>query len=102
MLTYSDRFATLAQKEFIYYREGGMCHYCKQPIQAKGFHADHIQPWSKGGKTEISNLVASCYMCNIAKHTMEYDLFKMKISKNGLGWRRKRYFAVRSNFTSVQ
>jgi 5-methylcytosine-specific restriction endonuclease McrA len=98
----SERFATSSQRSFIYSREGGRCHYCQQAINAKGFHADHVQPWSRGGKTETSNLVASCYMCNVAKHTMAYEVFKNNVAKKGLAWRRKRYFAVRSNFSAAR
>jgi predicted restriction endonuclease len=30
-------------------------------------HIDHIKPWSKGGKTEISNLQTLCQDCNLGK-----------------------------------
>ena len=33
----------------------------------RGFHADHIEPWSRGGMTEASNGQALCPTCNLKK-----------------------------------
>lgn len=43
-----------------------VCHWCgcKCP---KGYHVDHYQPLSKGGKHEVSNLVIACAKCNLRK-----------------------------------
>ena len=30
-------------------------------------HADHIKPWCKGGKTELSNGQMLCHDCNWTK-----------------------------------
>ena len=32
-----------------------------------GLHVDHIIPWSKGGKTVLSNLQTLCSVCNLGK-----------------------------------
>ena len=37
----------------------------KLPIEQ--MHADHIMPWSKGGKTELDNCQMLCAACNLAK-----------------------------------
>ena len=37
----------------------------KLPIEQ--MHADHIMPWSKGGKTELNNCQMLCAACNLAK-----------------------------------
>jgi 5-methylcytosine-specific restriction endonuclease McrA len=95
------RFATPEQRTFVYFRDDAKCHYCGTDISFNSFHADHIYPFSKGGKTNINNLVASCYMCNVAKHTMDYDKFKQNISQKDIDWRRKRFFAVKSNFATA-
>jgi 5-methylcytosine-specific restriction endonuclease McrA len=36
-------------------------------------YADHVKPWNQGGRTDGSNLVASCGCCNFGKasHTIE-------------------------------
>jgi 5-methylcytosine-specific restriction endonuclease McrA len=37
-----------------------ICHYCGLPATT----ADHIQPVSKGGTNELSNLLPACHKCN--------------------------------------
>ena len=34
-------------------------------------HIDHIEPWSKGGKTSLENLQTLCSKCNIGKSDLE-------------------------------
>jgi len=101
MSTTCLRFATSSQRLAVFSLAGGECHYCGVEINFKGFHVDHRLPFSGGGLTEMDNLVASCYMCNGAKHTMKYSRFKYLLSVNGVEWRRRRYFAVRSNFLKL-
>lgn len=44
------------------------CAYCGGEIpDMKSAHADHIVPWSKGGKTEYGNLQILCVKCNCKK-----------------------------------
>lgn len=44
------------------------CAYCGGEISdMKSAHADHIIPWSKGGKTEYGNLQILCVKCNCKK-----------------------------------
>ena len=44
------------------------CAYCGEVIaDMKSAHADHIIPWSKGGKTEYGNLQILCVKCNCKK-----------------------------------
>lgn len=44
------------------------CAYCGGEIpDMKSAHADHIIPWSKGGKTEYGNLQILCVKCNCKK-----------------------------------
>lgn len=62
----SRRFGS-AQRMLIYLRSGGTCQRCSISIQLSTFHADHIVPWSKGGKTTLSNAQALCPSCNLSK-----------------------------------
>ena len=49
---------------------GGLCAYC---VQRPGVEHDHVWPSSKGGPTELWNLVPACHACNVRK-------------KNNPGW----------------
>lgn len=40
--------------------------------------ADHVDPWSRGGATELGNLVTACWACNFGK--MEYTVSELGIS----------------------
>ncbi len=95
------RYANSLQRTEVYNLDKGSCHYCGIELSVKGFHVDHKIPFSKGGKTELNNLVASCYMCNGAKHTMNYRKFKYCLKQNGVDWRRRRYFAIKASFSNV-
>lgn len=39
-----------------------LCTYCDAPLP-KRWAADHVQPYSKAGGTELENMVASCIAC---------------------------------------
>lgn len=57
-----------------YTEQGGKCPYCKGDFELDDMHGDHIRPWSKGGKTEYSNLQMLCTACNLKKsaHDVTY------------------------------
>lgn len=48
----------------VMWRDAYTCQYCKV---ARATEIDHIQPWTKGGLTIASNLVAACQRCNRSK-----------------------------------
>ncbi len=55
-----------------YEKQKGICANKKCPqkgkrLDIKEMHADHIKPWSKGGKTEPSNCQVLCAECNRIK-----------------------------------
>lgn len=65
------------QRVEIFNRSGGHCQSCGVPIALSNFHADHIIPWSKGGKTNLSNAQALCPNCNLKKSgtmTLNYHM----------------------------
>jgi 5-methylcytosine-specific restriction endonuclease McrA len=55
------------QRQEIYLRSNGHCSGCGQPLDSD-WHADHIVPHSRGGRTEIVNGQALCQPCNSRKH----------------------------------
>ena len=54
-------------KAAILSKQGGKCAICKKRKGIKETHADHIKPWSKGGRTEDSNCQVLCARCNQKK-----------------------------------
>ena len=50
----------------VYNRDGSRCRYCGET--QRPFHVDHVIPKSKGGETNLSNLVIACARCNLVKN----------------------------------
>lgn len=50
-----------------YQQQGGKCAMCGAAKDFKDMHADHIVPWSKGGKTVPDNCQMLCIPCNEKK-----------------------------------
>ena len=54
-------------KRKAYEAQNGICPLCKNHFEYTEMEGDHIVPWSKGGKTEMSNLQMLCRVCNNTK-----------------------------------
>lgn len=50
-----------------YRQQGGTCALCHRPFEIKDMAADHIIPWSQGGKTIEGNCQLLCVECNSKK-----------------------------------
>lgn len=50
-----------------YERQKGICPICGEHFEYEEMHADHIVPWSKGGKTVPDNCQMLCRDCNLKK-----------------------------------
>ena len=55
------------QKQIAFETQKGVCNLCKQVFSINEMEADHILPWSQGGKTVQSNCQALCKSCNRSK-----------------------------------
>ena len=51
----SIRAFTNNQKRTLYERQEGICTACKEHYEISQMEADHITPWSQGGKTDLDN-----------------------------------------------
>jgi superfamily II DNA or RNA helicase len=60
------RLFSRRQRIILLFVAGGKCQICNQRLKRE-FHADHISPFSKGGKTITSNGQALCPKCNTSK-----------------------------------
>lgn len=59
---FSDRI-----KRTVYEKQGKCCAKCGQHFPLEKMQADHITPWSKGGRTVIDNCQVLCEICNRTK-----------------------------------
>jgi len=55
------------QKREAYEKQQGICIHCGEHFELDGMEADHITPWSKGGKTTSENCQMLCLDCNRRK-----------------------------------
>ena len=55
------------QKIEIYARDQKKCKACHKQVGEFDWHADHIHPWIKGGKTITDNGQVLCVKCNLKK-----------------------------------
>ena len=56
-----------SQRRSTYEKQGGICVKCNKKFDFKDMQADHITPWSKGGKTIQDNCQMLCADCNRRK-----------------------------------
>ena len=54
-------------KQLAFERQSGNCTQCGKPFAIEDMEADHIDPWSRGGKTVADNCQVLCKPCNRRK-----------------------------------
>ena len=62
----------------IYLRDGFTCVYCLRDLhRADPFEVtlDHLQPRSKGGTHETTNLVTACRSCNSSRQAKDWQVW---------------------------
>jgi hypothetical protein len=69
----ANRYFNAEQKAVLFALANGCCQACGNPL-GDDWHADHREPWSKGGRTEITNAAALCAPCNLWKGSRENPL----------------------------
>ena len=61
------RAFTPAMKQKVYEQQDGVCVLCKKRFALSDMDADHIDPWSEGGRTVEENCQLLCKQCNRRK-----------------------------------
>ncbi|MDE2764323.1 MAG: DUF262 domain-containing protein [Gemmatimonadota bacterium] len=56
-------------KREAYERQSGICARCGEHFALGAMEADHIKPWTRGGKTVLKNCQMLCKPCNLEKGT---------------------------------
>lgn len=72
VLTKDEKYLNLRQfpdyiKQKVYDEQKGICKKCGKHFGLSDMEADHITPWSKGGKTNSDNCQLLCMSCNRSK-----------------------------------
>lgn len=72
ILTHDEKHLNLrafskAMKRKVYRKQAGVCAICKEEFDISGMEADHIRPWTEGGKTVEANCQMLCKKCNREK-----------------------------------
>jgi len=72
ILTRSEKYLSIRtftenQKRTAYEKQKGICRKCGKHFELKKMEADHITPWSKGGRTSPDNCQLLCQECNRRK-----------------------------------
>lgn len=72
VLTEDERYLNIRaftpkQKREAYERQNGICAKCGKQFNLEEMEADHITPWSEGGKTIAENCQMLCKTCNRIK-----------------------------------
>jgi len=62
-----QRGFTEDQRVAIYRKDNETCQICGEHVDWEDFHADHIIPYSEGGKTTVSNGRATHRSCHLSK-----------------------------------
>lgn len=54
-------------KAIVLARDGFACQYCGCRVSLRSGTRDHVQPRSRGGRDQLSNVVTACAPCNLRK-----------------------------------
>lgn len=65
----------------VFKRDGFSCQYCGRTPPVVVLQLDHIHPVSKGGKTELDNLITACFDCNIGKSNRELTALPQSVAQ---------------------
>lgn len=67
----------------LYILAGKVCAYCEQPITGLP-DPEHVMPLSRGGRNDLTNLVAACRMCNSDKGDLTLTEWAIDRLRRGL------------------
>lgn len=62
--------------QWLFEQQGGRCEACRKSLIIRGrkrYHIDHMEPLSRGGSNDISNLQLLCPNCNTRKQAIPYE-----------------------------
>jgi len=66
-------------REVVFARDGWTCKYCG--TRTGPLTCDHVVPVSRGGSSNLDNLVTACLACNLAKATSTLEEWRAQQQK---------------------
>jgi superfamily II DNA or RNA helicase len=83
------RWFSKRQRQILLWIAGGKCQLCGKKLK-QNFHADHIRPFSKDGKTITNNGQALCSRCNTSKGNKNMNIklrpWQIETLEKSLDW----------------
>jgi 5-methylcytosine-specific restriction endonuclease McrA len=68
-------------RQNVYLRDQYRCQYCGDDFKSSELTYDHVQPRSRGGPTNWTNIVSCCVKCNRRKGSLSPEQAGMKLLK---------------------
>ncbi len=65
-------------------RRTAICYWCRRTVKTANIQCDHINPISRGGAHDITNLCVSCVECNQSKHVKPLSEWNQKLREPSL------------------
>lgn len=69
----------------VYLKTDGHCAYCGESLEDTKWHVEHMMPKSRGGDSDLSNLLPACEKCNLRKHARTVAEFREYIFHSIIG-----------------
>ena len=69
-------------RQNVFSRDNYTCQYCRKRFPVNQLTYDHVVPRSRGGRTNWTNVVASCQKCNLRKGNKPLDTINFRLMKN--------------------
>ena len=68
----------MAKKNSILNKTAGHCAYCGCTLNVNNMTRDHVVAKSRGGTSELDNLLPACRACNLLKGDDSLDSFRLR------------------------
>ena len=68
-------------RQNIFLRDDHTCQYCLTKLTEKRLTVDHVQPLSRGGRHEWTNVVSACSQCNNRKGSKTLEAANLTLRK---------------------
>ena len=82
-----ERERGLTHKTWLFFRQKGICFYCRQSQSITNWSVDHVIPMSEGGSNALSNKIGACKSCNNLKQSVGIEEFLKLQGRDFASWK---------------